>query len=473
MVDYPDSSQLNSWLYRDDEDDELSSCRKRANDVARRFLFEREKQQREEEANKMVDGGGGGSTLPSSSSSSSRPPVENFACGYSKRRREEDGGGETADQSSQPPPPSENSKGHPYLDPDEESLLVSFYASKLPSLIGPTAQIPRLRRESKVAATSALLLRRFFLSNSVMIHDPKTVMVAAAFLGSKVEDATSDVRYLEEGTSVMNAPVPMSDIISAELDLLQGTHFDLLCFHPYKAVLALTEDLRTYLKSDKGAALVEGRRPLSGQDLKPMYDTARNLLDDVVVSDLPLLHNPGQVGLAALMVAQERVQQEQQEKEQKQKEKQQQQQQQLDAPADETAAAAAAATATATATATTSYRIPRIDLHGYVKQRFVEGEDVDRSVDCDKLLETVQRICAMVEGLKDGKYGCGNHFGTDMSSLKAVHKKLKKVRLWGQKDKDKGDSKKKKKKSKEKRAAADDQAGEAVEPEPKRQKTQS
>jgi cyclin H len=84
--------------------------------------------------------------------------------------------------------------GHPFLTAQEEGLLVAFYASKLPSLIGPMAQVPRLRRDVKVAATASLLFRRFYLSNSVMLHDPKAVMVAAAFLGSKVEDATSDVR---------------------------------------------------------------------------------------------------------------------------------------------------------------------------------------------------------------------------------------------------------------------------------------
>ena len=89
--------------------------------------------------------------------------------------------------------PAENPSGNDFLSPEEEGRLVDFYAAKLPSLIGPLAQVPRLRREIKVSATAALLYRRFYLSNSVMLYDPKAIMVASAFLASKVEDAMSPV----------------------------------------------------------------------------------------------------------------------------------------------------------------------------------------------------------------------------------------------------------------------------------------
>jgi cyclin H len=71
--------------------------------------------------------------------------------------------------------------------------------------------LPRCKRDAKVAATASLLFRRFYLSNSVMMHDPKTMLAAAAFLAAKVEDCMLDVRYLEMGTKEMNAPVPVND----------------------------------------------------------------------------------------------------------------------------------------------------------------------------------------------------------------------------------------------------------------------
>ena len=157
MCDPADSSQLKAWIFSEND---VELARARANRVARKYLF-----------SKPTD--------------NNNIPIECFAREFSKKKDsyagEEDG-----------PTHTEDSKE--FLLPEEENLLVSFYASKLPSLIGPMAQLPRLRREPKVPATAATLLRRFYLSNSVMMHDPKTIMVSAAFLASKVEDAMTDVR---------------------------------------------------------------------------------------------------------------------------------------------------------------------------------------------------------------------------------------------------------------------------------------
>mmetsp|Transcript_44 Transcript_44/g.98 ORF Transcript_44/g.98 Transcript_44/m.98 type:complete len:356 (+) Transcript_44:3-1070(+) len=341
----------------------LQRCRKRANYEARKYLSTREEK------------------------SSPSPPVHSFACGFVQRVRsgeEQD----VADTSA----PMESSQGNPFLTPEEESLLVAFYAAKLPSLIGPLAQNPYLRRDIKVTATSALLFRRFFLSNSVMVHDPKAMMVAAAFLASKVEDAMTEVRHLEEGTKLMNSPVSQSEILQCEFALLEGIHCDLLCFHPYKAVLAFTEDLRMFIKSDKGRELARFKRgenrPVVGQDLKPMHDGARRLVDDVIVSDIPLMYSPGHAGLTALMVANDDLE---------------------------------------------NPEVPKIDLFGYVQHRF-EGKNHGY------INQQVKEIFLLLKGLKDGKHGCGNH-NVDLAKLKGVHKKLKKCRG--------GDKRKKKRKNTE------------------------
>jgi cyclin H len=426
MVDYADSSQLNLWQF--DSPETLARCRAVANRKARELLFQRSLQEisnsnSNSNSNSSIvqDGTPNASAAaaaaaamptPLSRTSQQQPiasfPVEHFACGVSSSLGEADPSclSEEQDEGQQQVPLSSSPKGHPYLSPDEEQVLVSFYVSKLPSLVGPGAPIVRCRRESKVAATAALLTRRFFLSNSVMAFDPKAIMVAAAFLAAKVEDATIDVRYLEEGTTYMNAPVTKDEIIPAEISLLAGTHFDLLCFHPLKCVLAVTEDLRTYLKSDQGQGLVsssenDGGVPaaavvVSGQDLKPTYDAARALLDDAIVSDLPLLFNPGHVGLAALIVGQEVVQE------------------------------GAGKSGGEGSTAPPERVPPRVDFEGYIRQRFVDGGDVEA------MLETLRTICKMLRELKLGKWGCGNH--SDLSALKSIHKKLKKVRAWGHKE---------------------------------------
>jgi cyclin H len=397
MADYGDSSQLNRWLFK--SADELTACRAVANRKARDFLISSAGQPPKDETASTALLTSTSTSTSAAAAAAAPLPVEWTASGY--HQRVVDGKKSLTNDNDDPSMgPWENDKGHAFLTPAEEAVLVTFYVTKLPSLIGPKAQVTRLRRESKVTATAALLLKRFYLSNSVMLHDPKTVMVAAAFLASKVEDVTADVRYLEEGTALMNAPVTQQEIIPAEIALLSGVHFDLQCFHPYRQVLALTEDLRTYVKSEKGKVLVQADRAISGQDLKPMYDAARQLLDQAALSDIPLLYSPGQVGMASLMQAQEIVQQQQ------------------DSPAEGGAATDAATTAAATA-----IQILRIDLTGYVKQRF-EGQAQDW------VHGTLQELCRLLAGLTA-------ELETDMQTLKGVHKKLKKVCAWAKEKKKK------------------------------------
>jgi cyclin H len=363
MCDYGSSTQAKDWMFSPQD---LDECRVRANQEARKHLH---------------------SSKDGDMLTSSTVQFSKFACGFRKRR--ENGQNANMDIDA----PASSPQGHPYLEPDEEALLVAFYASKIPSLVGPLAQNPYLRREVKVTATAASLFRRFFLSNSVMIHDPKHVLVAAAFLATKVEDCMTQVHHLEEGTKLMNSPVTHAEILRTEYTLLGGMNCDLLCFHPYKAVLAFTEDLRTFLKTSKGRVLVRFTngedRPIIGQDLSPMHNAARALVDDAIISDIPLMYSPGQIGLAALMVAND----------------------QIDSP-----------------------EVPKINILGYLEHRFEEK-------DHETVKDQVTNLAEMLNELKDGKYGCGNH-KVDLQTLKGVHKKLKKFRG--------GDKKKKKRKAESK-----------------------
>mmetsp|Transcript_4739 Transcript_4739/g.6859 ORF Transcript_4739/g.6859 Transcript_4739/m.6859 type:complete len:371 (+) Transcript_4739:32-1144(+) len=353
MCDYRSSTQLNDWIFSFED---LEECRKRANQMARKYLANSEEK-------------------------SSPLPFFRFACGFSKKKE----AGENTSPVDEGISATSN-QGQPFLEPEEEELLVAFYVAKIPSLLGPYAQNQYLRRDIKATATAALLFRRFFLSNSVMIHDPKHMLVAAAFMATKVEDCQTQVHHLEEGTKLMNASVCQSDILKAEYILLGGINCDLLCFHPYKAVLAFTEDLRTFLKGDKGrelASFSNGEdRPIIGQDLSPMHSSARSLVDDVMVSDIPFLYSPGQIGLAALMVSNEQI---------------------------------------------NKPDVPKIDLLGYIENRF-EGKDKAHVKD------RVTKLSKILMELKEGKFGCGNH-QVDLQKLKIVHKKLKKCRGVGKKKK--------------------------------------
>ena len=317
---------------------------------------------------------------------------------------------------------------HPLLSPANEADLISFYCSKIPLLIGPHALLPRCRRDAKVAATACLLFRRFYLSNSVMMHDPKSMLAAAAFLASKVEDCMILVGYLEMGTKEMDAPVPLNDILDAEINLIEGIDFDLLVFSPYKTVLSYTEDLRTFLKTDRGMKLItfpdqDGaevvRRQLVGEDLRPILDAAMKICDDVIVSDIPLMFAPGEVGLASLMVANEYV---------------------------STTGRDGTSTNIDGSDNGEGSRCPRIDIMGYIRWRFHTNESevkVDAAA-IDAVSRRITKLGILVRELKEGKHGCGN-YELDLETLKVINKKLRKCRAWGSSHKKSGMKKKKRK----------------------------
>jgi cyclin H len=382
------ASKLQAWRFRNLE--ELERCRIYTNFVARKFLAERRQANDPQESS---------STPTASSGSSIIPAVSHYSCKDRSIVHEKDYAKEG---------PWETADGNPFIDALEEQLLVNFYLSKLPALIGPSAQVRRLRRDSKVLATAAMLYRRFFVSNSVLLFDPKSILVAAAFLGSKVEDAMAPVHHLEEGIVALDAVVSTQEIMAAEVALISGVNFDLLCFHPYKAVVSLTEDLRTFLRTAAGQNLTE--QPITGQDLKPVYDRARAILEDSVVSDLPLIFSPSQIGMAALMCA-------------------------------------------------ADHGGPNIDFQNYLQKapRFSNQP-------CDKLLDILPQIVGLLNDLKEGKHGCGN-YKIEVDQVKRIRKRLKKVCAWGERK----PSKKKKKRAHAEGTLAEDEPNQ----ETKRQKQET
>jgi hypothetical protein len=76
----------------------------------------------------------------------------------------------------------------------EQESLVRFHSHHLRKLIGPTAIYRGLVRSSSVLATAIVLLRRFYLSNSVSDFCPRRMAAASAFLASKLEDCRVEVR---------------------------------------------------------------------------------------------------------------------------------------------------------------------------------------------------------------------------------------------------------------------------------------
>lgn len=412
-MDYENSTHVRDWTFTTKQLEEL---RARSNHDAQTFILHLEsaandkggeptesqqQQQQQQQQSENETGREGKNALPSSLTATRiEPPVQSFAKAYK--------------HSTAPYDPTAFQTNPAFITPQEEILLLNFYASKLLPLIGPSAAISKLKRDIKVSSTAALIFKRFYLSNSVLLFDPKIIMVASAFLASKVEDATVDVRYLEDGTRLMEAHVKVKEIVEAEVKLIKGIDFDLCCFHPYKVVLAFTEDLRTFLKSKDGRKFVTvvNKDVVSGEDLRPIYDLARDIIQKLTfTSDVMLMSSPGKIGFVAMMLANEILAA----KDRNIK--------------DENVAS------DNNVNSATGLAMIHIDFKGYLACRFAN----------DKKQQEIEMLWTEIQNLFDFVKISFDQEEPDMTTLKGIHKKLKKCRLWSKEDNG-GKRKKKKRK---------------------------
>jgi cyclin H len=422
-MDYQKSTHISSWKFTTGQIEEL---RIRNNNRTRRLLLEEFTRRKEKQEKNTNDATAAAAASSSSSSPLSHQLPISFAKGYGKKSSTNGTDDPTAmdidknDADTNADTDKEEVKETeelPFLTPAEEVTLVNFYETKIFSLIGPKAQHPPLRRDVKVASTAALLLRRFYLSNSVMLYDPKVFMVACVFLATKIEDATVNIRYLEEGTKLMKAHVTIPEIIKTEIQLAAGIDYDLFCLHPYKPVEAYTEDLRTFLKSKEGRMCVN-RDWVGSSDLRPLYDEARRIVEELVVTDVPLIATAGGIGLASLILANERLIQSHTEKNENEIEPSNTEE--SDGMNREEKKDAI-----------------KIDFREYLKMRFGSNH---KESDINKTWDEMDELCKTIRQLKENDE-------TDMVVLKGIHKKLKKCRSCGEE--------KKKKKKKRKRTDGD------------------
>ncbi|CAM9791867.1 unnamed protein product [Pylaiella littoralis] len=177
----------------------------------------------------------------------------------------------------------------PVLTVEEECLVKSYYAKKIQETCGRDSADEDLRRSDKVQATAVAFFQRFYLSNSVLEHDPKILILTCVFLASKTEEQITNVSLLAKATGRDDL-----QILGKELILLQqGLSFQLAVFHPYRALPALVEGARLRAK----AAGV----PPQPERIMALHDAARAALDDILVTTLPFLHSPSRLALAALL----------------------------------------------------------------------------------------------------------------------------------------------------------------------------
>ncbi|KAG1688332.1 hypothetical protein DVH05_003764 [Phytophthora capsici] len=171
-----------------------------------------------------------------------------------------------------------------FLDPEQEALLRAFYEEK----IQESCSAQFLRTSDKVKCCAMLLFKRFYLSNSVMEFHPKYLVPTAIYVAGKVEE-----QYMSVDTIADQLHVDHKFIIGHEMILLEGVRFQLIMYHPFRALLGFLDDFRAFAKQIL-------HKDLAATVLQKLHANSTALLNDMLLTDLPLLHYPSHLALAAL-----------------------------------------------------------------------------------------------------------------------------------------------------------------------------
>lgn len=166
---------------------------------------------------------------------------------------------------------------------EEELKLVDFYAKKVLGI----AQHMNLPTE--VIATSLIFFRRFYLENSVMEIDPKTIVHTTIFLACKSENYFISVDSFAKKTKATKEA-----ILKYEFKILESLKFSLLNHHPYRPLHGFFLDIQSILNGKVDVKYM-------GQ----IYERCKKRITDALLTDVVFLYTPPQITLATLLLEDE------------------------------------------------------------------------------------------------------------------------------------------------------------------------
>ncbi|RHY68121.1 hypothetical protein DYB30_003537 [Aphanomyces astaci] len=124
-----------------------------------------------------------------------------------------------------------------------------------------------------------------------MEFHPKYIGATCIYVAGKVEE-----QYISVETLVKSYEGVESDVIAHEMIVLEGVRFQLIMYHPFRSLTGFIDDLRAHSKSTRHTDV-----PIS--TLQTLHATATAVINDLLLTDAPLLYPPAVVALAGLQVA--------------------------------------------------------------------------------------------------------------------------------------------------------------------------
>ncbi|TVY35468.1 Cyclin [Lachnellula subtilissima] len=178
------------------------------------------------------------------------------------------------------------------LTVEEELKLVTHFCRQTLQL-GDHLQVP-----TDVKATAVQYIKRFYITNSCMTYDPKTLLKTALFFATKTENHYFRLTKFAEA---ITATKP-EEILASEFLLTQGLRFTFDVRHPFRALEGAVMELQ---------AMANGQIPGVGDKLRGMsrrvkeaHGKAREYLKtSALLTDVYFHYTPCQIMMASLLIA--------------------------------------------------------------------------------------------------------------------------------------------------------------------------
>ncbi|KXS18428.1 C/H/G cyclin [Gonapodya prolifera JEL478] len=156
----------------------------------------------------------------------------------------------------------------------------------------------KLGVRQQVVATATLYFKRYYTRNPFRKVDPILVVATCTFLAAKVEECPHHIRSVVDGMRAVTEdiggfPFESPHVAAFEFYLLEDLDFRLVAHHPYRPLLLLTGSHPTTSAPPDAPTL-----PLP----PALLHTAWFAINDVVRTDVMLLHPPYVVALAVMFL---------------------------------------------------------------------------------------------------------------------------------------------------------------------------
>lgn len=218
------------------------------------------------------------------------------------------------------------------LSPEEDAMLRRHHERRILRFI------TRIGFPEKVAATAITYFKRFFLDRSVLEYNPSVIALSSLYAALKVEEVHLPIEDLISrfneiingvklkapddsslGTPTANGTAVLVDmhcVLTTELSFLSLLRFHLICYHPYRSLLAVADKIKasdklTSLAADakEASAPSQGRpeRPNSSRLDELLFRAKRIIARRTLFSDAQFLYPPAVIGIASVFVAAEEL----------------------------------------------------------------------------------------------------------------------------------------------------------------------